>query len=143
METNAQVMTRVTLIGAFVDGLLGLLKIGVGLLSQSHALVADGVHSLSDLGTDVLVIFAARWSNEEPDANHPYGHHRIETLATLILGSVLLAVAGGILYDSVQRLFDGLVSIQLGGAAFAVIICLLYTSPSPRDRQKSRMPSSA
>ena len=122
METNAQVMTRVTLIGAFVDGLLGLLKIGVGLLSQSHALVADGVHSLSDLGTDVLVIFAARWSNEEPDANHPYGHHRIETLATLILGSVLLAVAGGILYDSVQRLFDGLVSIQLGGAAFAVII---------------------
>ena len=122
VETNAQVMTRVTLIGAFVDGLLGLFKIGVGFMSQSHALVADGVHSLSDLGTDVLVILAARWSNEEPDANHPYGHDRIETLATLILGSILLAVAGGILYDSVQRLFDGAVSIHLGGAAFAVII---------------------
>mgnify|MGYP000461274630 CR=1 FL=1 len=61
-KTNAQVMTRVTVIGAVVDGLLGLSKIGVGFVSQSHALVADGVHSLSDLGTDVLVILAAKWS---------------------------------------------------------------------------------
>ena len=127
MQTNAQVMTRVTVIGAIVDGLLGLFKIAVGFVSQSHALVADGVHSLSDLGTDVLVILAAKWSNEEPDANHPYGHDRIETLATLVLGSVLLAVAGGILYDSVQRLLDPDVAIQLGMAAFVVTVASIVS----------------
>jgi cation diffusion facilitator family transporter len=126
-KTNAQVMTRVTVIGAVVDGLLGLLKIGVGFVSQSHALVADGVHSLSDLGTDVLVILAAKWSNEEPDANHPYGHDRIETLATLILGSVLLAVAGGIFYDSLQRFFDPSVAIELGIAAFAITVASIVS----------------
>jgi cation diffusion facilitator family transporter len=120
--TNAHVMTRVTVIGACVDGLLGILKIAVGYISQSHALIADGVHSISDLGTDILVILAAKWSNEEPDANHPYGHDRIETLATLVLGSVLLAVAGGIFYDSVQRFFESDVTIQLGVAAFAVTV---------------------
>src|SRR5210317_1917291 len=119
LKTNAQLMTRVTVIGAVVDGLLGLLKIGVGFVSQSHALVADGVHSLSDLGTDVLVIFAAKWSNEEPDANHPYGHDRIETLATLILGSVLLADAWGSFYDSLARFFDPSVAVELGIGAFA------------------------
>ena len=127
MQINAQVMTRVTVVGAIVDGVLGVFKIAVGFLSQSHALVADGVHSLSDLGTDVLVILAAKWSNEEPDASHPYGHDRIETLATLVLGSVLLAVAGGILYDSVQRLLDPGVAIHLGVAAFVVTVASIVS----------------
>jgi cation diffusion facilitator family transporter len=127
MQRNAQVMTRVTVIGAVFDALLGLFKIAIGWISQSHALVADGVHSLSDLGTDVLVILAAKWSNEEPDADHPYGHDRIETIATLILGSVLLAVAGGILYDSVQRLFEPSVEVNLGVAAFVVTIASIVS----------------
>ena len=126
-RTNAQVMTRVTFIGAILDGVLGLFKIIIGLMSQSHALVADGVHSLSDLGTDVLVILAAKWSNEEPDANHPYGHDRIETIATLILGSILLAVAGGILYDSLQRVFDPSIKVDLGVAAFMITIASIVS----------------
>jgi cation diffusion facilitator family transporter len=119
-KTGAQIMTRVTAIGAVVDGSLGVFKIVIGLISQSHALVADGVHSLSDLGTDVLVILAAKWSHEKPDANHPYGHDRIETLATLILGSVLLTVAGGILYDSTKRFLEDVIIINLGASAFIV-----------------------
>ena len=127
MQTNGQVMTRVTLIGAVVDGLLGLFKITIGLISHSHALVADGVHSLSDLGTDVLVILAARWSSEGPDDEHPYGHNRIETLATLVLGSALLAVAGGILYDSVRRVFDPSIVVDLGIAAFIVTVASIVS----------------
>ena len=121
-QRDGQLMTRVTVIGAVVDGLLGASKITVGLLAQSHALVADGVHSLSDLGTDILVVLAAKWSREEPDANHPYGHDRIETLATLGLGVVLLVVAGGLLFDGVQRVFDDTVEVVLGPLAFAVAI---------------------
>lgn len=121
-QRDGQLMTRVTVIGAVVDGLLGASKIAVGWLAQSHALVADGVHSLSDLGTDILVVLAAKWSREEPDANHPYGHDRIETLATLGLGVVLLVVAGGLLFDGVQRVFDDTVEVVLGPLAFAVAI---------------------
>ena len=127
MKTSAQIMTRVTAIGAVVDGSLGLFKIVIGLISQSHALVADGIHSLSDLGTDVLVILAAKWSQEEPDADHPYGHDRIETLATLILGSILLAVAGGILYDSIQRFLDDAIIINLGVSAFVVTVASIVS----------------
>lgn len=118
----AQTITRVTLIGALADACLGIGKMVVGVVAGSSALVADGIHSLSDLGTDVLVVLAARWSREEPDANHPYGHERIETLATLALGAVLLVVAGGILLDSVQRLVAGDQEIAVGTAAFVITV---------------------
>lgn len=118
----ARVTTRVTLVGAVIDALLGGGKIALGWVTQSHALVADGVHSLSDLGTDALVLLAARVSHEAPDAEHPYGHARFETLATLILGSVLLLVAGGILWDGIARALHDDVVIRLNHWAFVVVI---------------------
>lgn len=120
VKSDQAVMTRVTLVGAVLDALLSVAKIAVGWLSGSQALVADGVHSLSDLGTDVLVVAAARVSKEAPDANHPYGHHRFETLGTLVLGAVLLLVAGGILLDSVQRLWAGSSAVIASTLAFVV-----------------------
>ncbi len=98
---------RVTLVGAFFDGLLGLLKVVAGTLVGSAALVADGIHSFSDLVTDGFVLAATHFGHQAPDRNHPYGHGRIETLATLWLGSVLIFVAGGIAWASVMRLFTG------------------------------------
>ena len=73
---------KVTLIGSAFDLILGVAKIVGGFLSTSTALIADGVHSLSDLFTDFIVIYAAKHSHREADAEHPYGHGRIETLAT-------------------------------------------------------------
>lgn len=78
IKTNTQVMTRVMVIGAVVDGSLGFFKIGVGSISESHALVVDGMHSLSDPRTAVSVILASKLSNEEQHTNHPYCHDRIE-----------------------------------------------------------------
>jgi cation diffusion facilitator family transporter len=69
-------------------------------------LVADGIHSASDLLSDVLVWFAARQASQAPDADHPYGHGRFETAATLALGILLIAVALGIVWTGVERLFD-------------------------------------
>ena len=99
------IIRRVTLVGAAVDLVLGLAKIAGGFLAQSQSLIADGVHSLSDLVTDLIVLFAARLARAKPDADHPYGHERIETAATVALGVVLIVIGAGIAIDSLWRLF--------------------------------------
>jgi cation diffusion facilitator family transporter len=99
---------RVTLWGAVINLVLSVAKIGAGVVLASPALVADGVHSLSDLASDVMVLWALRHSGRGPDDNHPYGHGRFETLATLAL-AVLLALTGVfIAWDGVQRMLGGI-----------------------------------
>lgn len=100
-KKEQDIAIRVTLVGAFWDGVLGLAKIAAGYFSQSQALIADGIHSLSDLVTDVFVYFASANSRQGPDENHPYGHLRFETLTTVFLGMVLIVVAVGIAYESI------------------------------------------
>nr|WP_255761821.1 cation diffusion facilitator family transporter [Halomonas alkalisoli] len=95
------------MVGAMVDLVVGLMKIIAGWLVGSAALVADGIHSFSDLVTDGFVLAATHFGRQAPDSNHPYGHGRIETLATLWLGSVLIFVAGGIAWASLTRLLVG------------------------------------
>ncbi|MGH1460901.1 MAG: cation diffusion facilitator family transporter [Neptuniibacter sp.] len=97
---------HVTLIGAILDALLGLSKIVIGHLSFSAGLVADGIHSLSDLLTDLMVIVILRFSGEGPDEEHPWGHAHFETLGTVLLGSVLIAVAGAMAYESIHSLLN-------------------------------------
>lgn len=97
---------RVTLVGAGIDFVVGLAKLITGWLVGSAALVADGIHSFSDLLTDIFVLAATHFGRQAADSDHPYGHGRIETLATLWLGSVLIFVAGGIAWSSLERLFD-------------------------------------
>ena len=113
---------KVTLIGGVVDLTLGVAKIAVGLVAHSQALVADGIHSLSDLATDFMVIFAAKHAHREADASHPYGHGRIETLMTVGLGGSLIVVAGGIVWDAGRRLFDTDLLLQPGMAAMVVAL---------------------
>jgi len=95
---------KVTLIGSVIDLLLGVTKIVVGWTAHSEALVADGIHSLSDLATDFIVLYAAKHSHRDADEDHPYGHGRIETLATVGLGIALLLVSFGIAWDAVMRI---------------------------------------
>ena len=82
---------------------LSVLQIIVGWFSHSHSLLVDGFHSFSDLLSDFLVLFVARHSARAADDNHPYGHARLETLATLILGLMLLTIGGGFLYSAADR----------------------------------------
>jgi len=95
---------RVTVIGLLVNLLLGLLKIIFGVIGYSQALIVDGIHSLSDLLTDLLVLMAAKASSRQPDDKHPYGHGRIETFFTIILACLLIVVGLGIVYDVVYHL---------------------------------------
>lgn len=116
---------KVTLIGAVIDLIVGLLKLVTGLLVGSAALVADGIHSFSDLVTDGFVVAATHYGRQEPDSNHPYGHGRIETLATLMLGSVLIFVAGGIAWASLMRLIGGEPFVAPGAWAIGVAVVAL------------------
>ena len=120
---RGRVAKRVTLIGALVNVLLATMKVIVGWLGQSAALLADGIHSFSDLASDVLVWLAAKHAQDEADANHPYGHGRIETLATGGLGLLLIAVAIGIAVDGGQRLFKP--ERLAAPAAFTLIAALV------------------
>lgn len=103
-QDEYQVKRRVTLVCAGINLLLTGLKLVIGTIGQSQALIADGIHSLSDLATDAMVLVAVRFARDEADAEHPYGHARFETVATLILGLMLLLVAAGILVDASERI---------------------------------------
>ena len=98
---------RITLLGSLLDTVLGIVKIIIGITANSAALVADGIHSLSDLVTDVMVVAVLRLSHQEPDKEHPWGHARFETVGTVALGILLIAVAAAMAYESLAQLFDG------------------------------------
>lgn len=91
---------KVTVIGAVVNAFLGIIKIIGGLLFHSHALIADGVHSFSDLFTDLMVLIASKYGSQEADHSHPYGHQRFETAATLLLALFLILAGAGIAWDA-------------------------------------------
>lgn len=84
---------KVTLVGALVNGILILFKFLAGIFGQSQALIADAVHSVSDLFTDIVVLIGIQIGRKPPDENHPFGHARIETMASAIVGLALIATA--------------------------------------------------
>ena len=105
-QARDRAMRNTSVVGAVVNLVLTVVKVIFGIIGQSHALIADGVHSLADLSTDLMVWFAAKYSNQPADKEHPYGHARIETAFTVGLGVVLIVTAAGIVFDSAQRLLN-------------------------------------
>lgn len=95
---------RVTWTSVVLNVALTVAQITVGVIGNSQALVADGVHTLSDLITDAMVLFALKHGSKAADEEHPYGHGRIETAVTLALGVILVVVAAGIAWRALERL---------------------------------------
>jgi len=93
MKTSAADGSKVTLVGVLVNAFLILLKLAAGIFGRSQALIADAVHSISDLFTDAVVLVGIKISNRPPDKTHHFGHARIETLASTIVGIALVATA--------------------------------------------------
>lgn len=102
-ERNAAA-ARSTWTSVVVNLALTALQISVGIFGKSQALIADGIHSLSDLVADFVVLFASHHSKKDADEDHPYGHQRFETAASLILGMLLLAVGIGMLWSAFRKL---------------------------------------
>ena len=103
-STTQSQAVNVTLIGMALDLFLAGLKIIGGTLTQSFALVTDGIHSLTDAITDIFVLLLARFAHAAPDEEHPYGHGRFETLGTIGMVVVFFSTAAVLLYNSYQRL---------------------------------------
>jgi len=101
---RARAASRSTWVSVIVNLLLTLAQISAGVFTKSQGLVADGVHSLSDLIADFVVLLANHHSQKEADDDHPYGHHRFETAASLVLGGLLLAVGIGMLWSAFKKL---------------------------------------
>lgn len=96
---------KVTIAGSVVNLLLLVFKFAAGILGHSAAMLADAVHSLSDFVTDVIVIVFVRISNKPQDKGHDYGHGKYETLATAIIGLLLLIVGFGILWNGATSIY--------------------------------------
>ena len=101
---RAAAAARSTWVSVAVNLVLTTTQIVAGVLTRSQGLIADGIHSLSDLIADFVVLLANRHSQKDADAAHPYGHHRFETAASLVLGALLLAVGIGMLWSAFLKL---------------------------------------
>ncbi|MBT4793323.1 MAG: cation transporter, partial [Halobacteriovoraceae bacterium] len=109
LELNKQKAINVTIVGTIVDVVLSAGKIIVGTVFFSHSLIIDGIHSLSDLLTDLFVLIVANFSHDHPDDEHPYGHGRFETLGTIVIGIVLVVVAIFLAIDNISLFLAGTV----------------------------------
>ncbi len=98
-----QAAQRSTLVSAAVNVCLSGAQVAAGLLAGSQGLIADGIHSLSDLLADFVVLLANRHSHKEADDDHQYGHQRYETAASLFLGLSLLAVGIGMVWSAAGK----------------------------------------
>jgi len=97
---------RCTWVSVVVNVFLTAAQVVAGIVAHSQGLIADGLHSLSDLVCDFLVLFAAHHSKDPADARHPYGHARIETAASFALGAILAATGAGIIWSAGIKLQD-------------------------------------
>lgn len=95
-----------TLISVIVNTLLSIWQIIIGVISHSQGLIADGIHTLSDLIADFVVLIANKKSHKKPDEDHPYGHFRYENGASLILGIILLIVGVGMIWSAIQKMLN-------------------------------------
>lgn len=100
----ARDIRRVSLWSVAGNLLLTVLKIGVGIVSSSLALVMDGIHSVADAITDVTILVGRRYWSAPPDEHHPHGHGRVETLVTLVIGLLVLVTGIGLVYRAVTEI---------------------------------------
>ncbi|WP_225032551.1 cation diffusion facilitator family transporter [Paraburkholderia sp. XV] len=121
-----RVARKTTYVSIGLNTVLMSVQIVVGVIAHSQALVADGVHSLADLISDFVVLVANRHSGAEPDADHNYGHSRYETVASLFLGGLLIAVGGGMLWRAGERLtdLDNIPAVHVSALVVALVVLL-------------------
>jgi len=127
-DSRTRTITRVTLAGSLVNVLLSAGKLLAGIIGNSGAMVADAVHSISDLATDVVVIVCTRISRKPKDDDHDYGHGKYETLGSIIIGLSLFAVAVGIIISAASKISivvsGGEIEIPGGIALYAAIVSI-------------------
>ena len=123
---NISLIRKITWIGMIANILLSIVKLLLGVLGNSQALVADAIHSISDLTTDLIIFFGVKLWSKPPDKEHPYGHRRIEILATTSIGIALFGIALQIGYSALDSIRNEQISqpewIAFAGALISIVI---------------------
>ena len=143
---RAAAASRCTWVSVGVNLVLTLVQIVVGVFAKSQGLIADGIHTLSDLVADFVVLFASHHSKKDADLDHPYGHQRFETAASLALGVILMVVGAGMLWSAFHKLEDPrtvqtvhVVALWVAGGALIAKELLFHYMLSVAKRVKSSM----
>jgi cation diffusion facilitator family transporter len=136
---------RITLVGLAINVFLIIVKFFIGLLTGSMALIADGLHSLSDMLTDIIVIVGAYFSDMPPDESHPYGHGKIETFSALGVSLFLIATGGAIAVDSGLALYSHQSFIPgfpvIGAALVSIVLKEILYHATRRVARQTHSPS--
>ena len=103
-DNRLHIIRHVTWVGFWINALLMALKLAFGFYGHSDALIADGFHSLSDFGTDFIVLILVGIAHKGADNDHPYGHGKFETIASVIISLILLCVAAGITISGIRSI---------------------------------------
>ena len=148
-EARKRVIYRVTFVGFVVNLVLTAMKFAAGIVGRSGAMVADAVHSCSDMATDVVVIAFAKISAKPKDEGHDYGHGKYETLATIIISLALAAVGTGILVNSIGAIrvvVDGGLlprpgTVALLAAAVSIVVKEILYRYTVREGRRVSSPS--
>ena len=105
MNKRAKIQ-EITLIGLVVNIFLSILKFLIGFYGNSQAVIADALHSFSDTSSDIIILFGVKYWTAPPDECHPFGHQKIESFITILIGLILIIVAGFIGYEGMVSLLD-------------------------------------
>ena len=141
MDNNKQTITgrqikSVTYLGMVVNIALSVIKVVIGLSAASLALVADGIHSLSDIATDVAVLLGLRLGSKEPDQCHPYGHGRAETFSGGLVALILIVVGGAMIYFATLAIARDEITTPRFGVLIAAVISIVAKEWLYRITQK-------
>lgn len=141
MDNNKQSIAgrkikSITYLGMAMNIVLSVIKVAIGLSAASLALVADGIHSLSDVATDVAVLLGLRLGSKEPDQSHPYGHGRAETFSAGLIALVLIVVGGAMIYYATLAIARDEMTIPRVGVLIAAVISIAVKEWLYRVTQK-------
>jgi len=120
----ARQIKSITFLGMAVNIALSVIKVAIGLLAASLALVADGIHSFSDVATDIAVLLGLRLGSKEPDQSHPYGHGRAETFSAGLVALILIVVGGAMVYYATLAIARDDMTVPRLGVLIAAVISI-------------------
>ncbi|MHC4242404.1 MAG: cation diffusion facilitator family transporter [Planctomycetota bacterium] len=148
MGNNKQIaavrqIKSVTYLGIVINVALTVIKVVIGLLSGSLALLADGIHSLSDIATDAVVLLGLRLSSKEPDQCHPYGHGRAETFSAAVVALILIVVGGAMIYYATMAIARDETTTPRIGVLIAAIFSIAAKEWLYRVTQKAAIRSNS
>jgi len=125
VQENLAVAKRISIVSILWNIILSVIKVAAGIVGHSSAMIADGVHSISDVATTVLAYLGVKMAAKSADEDHPYGHEKIEPVMGKMLAIVLFLTAAGIMYGGANAIMSGQVETPKGIAIYAAIASII------------------